>query len=152
MKEYIYYFYPEYNLTYSSNHLSQQQHKTHTNNSILHNINLNNLTLNNTIPYEQENDFVFLLNFFSFTLLIFCFAALYVITIKCFTKQPNTNTLTSNVILLDKEEEEICSICLIFFKNGDQISRLNCGHLFHTNCVNKWISNKKNCPLCRINI
>ena len=152
MKEYIYYFYPEYNLTYSSNHLSQQQHKTHTNNSILHNINLNNLTLNNTIPYEQENDIVFLLNFFSFTLLIFCFAALYVITIKCFTKQPNTNTLTSNVILLDKEEEEICSICLIFFKNGDQISCLNCGHLFHTNCVNKWISNKKNCPLCRINI
>ena len=155
MKEYIYYFYPTYNLTYSNNNLNQEQHKTHTNNLILHNINLQNLTINNTLPYEQENDFVFLLNFFSFTVLIFCCALLYVITIKCFTKQPNTNNtnnLTSNVILLDKEQEEMCSICLIFFKNEDQVSRLNCGHLFHTDCVNEWISNKKNCPLCRINI
>jgi len=43
----------------------------------------------------------------------------------------------------------ICSICLI--EDNDFI-KLKCGHNFHINCINKWLKEKFNCPLCRINI
>ena len=41
-----------------------------------------------------------------------------------------------------------CSICLepIFF-NG--ITLVNCKHSFHKKCINKWLSLKDSCPLCR---
>ena len=152
MKEYIYYFYP-YNLSYSDSSINLNK-EVQSDNLISHST---NFTLNNTIPYKKEDDFIFLnlVFWFIFFIIIFCFRLLYITCIKCFNKQNNdnnNNTLISNVILLNKEEEQICSICLLLFQHDDEISRLNCGHMFHTNCLNEWISNKKNCPLCRINI
>lgn len=159
MREYIYYFYPSYNISYTETY--EEKDQLIDNNMDIHTINSNtislyNNSLNNTdTKINLDNEFIFLINFFFYILLIFCGIILYTTIIKCFKKQPtnnNTNTLTSNIILLDKEENETCSICLILFQNDDEITRLNCGHLFHTHCVNQWISNKNNCPLCRINI
>ena len=31
----------------------------------------------------------------------------------------------------------------------NKILKLNCGHQFHVNCIDKWINEKFNCPLCR---
>jgi hypothetical protein len=51
--------------------------------------------------------------------------------------------------------EMACAICLKevtrtplrkrFFK------KLSCGHHFHADCVNKWLSNNFSCPICRFN-
>lgn len=51
------------------------------------------------------------------------------------------------------ENECECSICLE--KNEISKSKISCGHIFHTNCIDKWIykkliSKKKiSCPICR---
>uniref|UniRef100_A0A914QA41 RING-type domain-containing protein n=1 Tax=Panagrolaimus davidi TaxID=227884 RepID=A0A914QA41_9BILA len=42
-----------------------------------------------------------------------------------------------------------CSICLLplHFSNIYAINK--CGHTFHQNCINQWITGTKTCPLCR---
>lgn len=40
-----------------------------------------------------------------------------------------------------------CSICLEAMKDG-YIS-LSCGHIFHQECVTRWLSRHNICPLCR---
>ncbi|KAG8658190.1 NEP1-interacting protein 2 isoform X2 [Manihot esculenta] len=44
-----------------------------------------------------------------------------------------------------------CSICLQDLKDGDWIRELpNCGHLFHMDCIDKWLCRNGSCPMCRI--
>ena len=46
--------------------------------------------------------------------------------------------------------ETECSICLIKLDNKKRIiSQLNCDHLFHKTCINKWFKQKYTCPNCR---
>lgn len=49
---------------------------------------------------------------------------------------------------------ETCSICLMDFKGEDLVNRLpNCGHLFHVECIEKWMDRCKfTCPICRANL
>ena len=51
-----------------------------------------------------------------------------------------------------KEEIKRCTICLEDFKINDLVIYLPCFHFFHKKCITKWILNKTNCPLCKINI
>jgi hypothetical protein len=43
---------------------------------------------------------------------------------------------------------ESCAVCLAEFDNGDVMRRLPCKHLFHMNCIDKWLQKNKRCPLC----
>lgn len=43
------------------------------------------------------------------------------------------------------DEPDICSICL---NHGDSGKVLLCSHFFHTECIDKWLKEKKSCPLC----
>lgn len=44
-----------------------------------------------------------------------------------------------------------CAVCLNEFENSDEIRQLtNCCHIFHKNCLDKWLEHdQKTCPLCR---
>ncbi|KAK1374842.1 E3 ubiquitin-protein ligase RHA1B [Heracleum sosnowskyi] len=44
-----------------------------------------------------------------------------------------------------------CAVCLYEFDCNDEIRRLtNCRHVFHRNCVDRWMDHdQKTCPLCR---
>ena len=48
--------------------------------------------------------------------------------------------------------EEICSICLDTYKKNDIMNILKCGHKYHNTCIDDWIKNNNNCPLCRLSI
>ena len=54
----------------------------------------------------------------------------------------------------DPEECKDCVIC--YDKYNKNMSELKCKHVFHTECIYKWLDsdnkNKKTCPLCRDNI
>jgi FtsZ-binding cell division protein ZapB len=48
-------------------------------------------------------------------------------------------------------EVPTCAICLQDLSNN--LTAINCGHIFHNDCILQCLSNKtKNCPLCRIKI
>lgn len=47
-----------------------------------------------------------------------------------------------------KNIESKCVVCQYEFKNGDNITKLTCGHVFHTDCVDTWLSKNKVCPMC----
>lgn len=48
-------------------------------------------------------------------------------------------------------EKCTCSICLESYNEQD-IYILHCEHSFHRDCLNEWIKQKPNCPLCRLRI
>ena len=72
------------------------------------------------------------------------------------TKNNNKNykkndNLIKDHIILDKEfENNECIICLEPMVINDKVKILECGHMYHYDCINKWIEKKKeiNCPLC----
>ena len=59
---------------------------------------------------------------------------------------------TNNIIKdEDSNKNKVCCICLDNFENPTSIKVLECKHIFHRNCINLWLKNKTNCPICRKN-
>ena len=50
----------------------------------------------------------------------------------------------------EEEEEDECVICLGLWEVGDFGRKLRfCGHGFHVECIDMWLSSHSSCPLCR---
>ncbi|GAB2291502.1 hypothetical protein Dimus_025757 [Dionaea muscipula] len=48
------------------------------------------------------------------------------------------------------KSRELCAICLEFVLEGEWCGFLpDCKHLFHSNCVEKWLLKVPSCPVCR---
>ncbi|KAL8048149.1 hypothetical protein ABFX02_07G044900 [Erythranthe guttata] len=46
-----------------------------------------------------------------------------------------------------------CAVCLNEFQEDEKLRIIpNCGHLFHIDCIDVWLQNNANCPLCRTSI
>lgn len=45
--------------------------------------------------------------------------------------------------------EHRCSICLGRVKEGQNVSRIACMHVFHSQCLHKWSKKKTLCPICK---
>ncbi len=46
--------------------------------------------------------------------------------------------------------QNTCHICLDGFDYGDHVTELEpCEHTYHMECINKWLSQKRTCPICR---
>jgi Ring finger domain len=50
--------------------------------------------------------------------------------------------------LASQDEEPHCSICLGEYEDGEKLTKLPCGHLFHDECIGSWCKNHTRCPLC----
>ena len=42
-----------------------------------------------------------------------------------------------------------CPICLDDLPSNGENKKLICGHVFHKNCINRWLDVSSICPLCR---
>ena len=51
-----------------------------------------------------------------------------------------------------KIKEKKCSICLFKYKKPDIIKEFPCNHVFHKNCILKWLEKSNICPLCKYDI
>jgi len=76
-------------------------------------------------------------------------------------EQPNSELQRNPEIKLDlvpkkyKEQKlgpDECAICQVKFRNGNKVSSLSCGHIFHESCIQEWGKYKQECPLCRAKI
>ncbi|XP_022746374.1 RING-H2 finger protein ATL33-like [Durio zibethinus] len=46
-----------------------------------------------------------------------------------------------------------CSICLLVLADGEEIRQLSgCKHSFHATCIDSWLNNQNNCPICRASV
>ena len=45
-----------------------------------------------------------------------------------------------------------CSICLEEFKLNEIVITLPCSHTYHKKCMEPWLKDNNNCPLCRVSI
>ena len=52
----------------------------------------------------------------------------------------------------NKLEFPECSICLTEVNEGQDTILLPCGHMFHDECVTKWLKIHNTCPLCRFEL
>lgn len=51
---------------------------------------------------------------------------------------------------LPEQETERCTVCLTDFENADEVRALNCSHVFHIECIDRWLVYNKKCPVCRV--
>ncbi|XP_030462829.1 RING-H2 finger protein ATL40-like [Syzygium oleosum] len=43
-----------------------------------------------------------------------------------------------------------CAVCLSMLEDGETARELpNCKHIFHVECIDKWLSSQSTCPVCR---
>ena len=49
-------------------------------------------------------------------------------------------------------KEDKCAICLQKYKGADIIKEFPCKHIFHKNCIFKWLKKSNVCPLCKYDI
>lgn len=47
-----------------------------------------------------------------------------------------------------QQKEDDCSVCLMQM-SGSNSRRLECGHTFHTSCLQRWKLRSSTCPVCR---
>jgi len=47
------------------------------------------------------------------------------------------------------EENNQCIICMENFDENELVKQLPCGHIFHGDCIDHWLSEQKNCPFCK---
>mmetsp|Transcript_33479 Transcript_33479/g.86527 ORF Transcript_33479/g.86527 Transcript_33479/m.86527 type:complete len:501 (-) Transcript_33479:95-1597(-) len=45
-----------------------------------------------------------------------------------------------------------CSVCLEGFVQGEQLRIMPCFHTFHKDCIDRWLGNSQECPVCKYNI
>ncbi|KAI8767464.1 E3 ubiquitin-protein ligase arkadia-B isoform X2 [Biomphalaria glabrata] len=67
-------------------------------------------------------------------------------------KYKKVETSNSGDAGADSNHQEKCTICLSEFETGEDVRRLPCMHLFHSECVDQWLATNKNCPICRVDI
>jgi len=51
--------------------------------------------------------------------------------------------------ILNKFNNDDCSICINSFHKKDEIRVLPCSHFFHKECIDDWIQKENSCPICR---
>jgi len=49
-----------------------------------------------------------------------------------------------------RDGSEKCPICMVELEDGDLVKILpSCSHVYHGNCVDKWLKVNNSCPLCK---
>jgi hypothetical protein len=52
----------------------------------------------------------------------------------------------------EAHQDENCVICYENFNVGEKFKLLQCGHKFHSECIDDWLSTKNSCPLCNLKV
>lgn len=50
---------------------------------------------------------------------------------------------------MKENDRHDCSICYENYNEGEFLKRLKCSHLYHSDCVDEWLTMKNECPICK---
>ncbi|CAN7078574.1 hypothetical protein Bca4012_077737 [Brassica carinata] len=76
------------------------------------------------------------------------------IPILKFKKRRDGDSRNDHVFTEGEENtSQECSVCLNEFQEEEKLRIIpNCSHLFHIDCIDIWLQNNANCPLCRTGV
>ena len=60
--------------------------------------------------------------------------------------------LNKNSKLKLNSNKSFCSICQDNIISFSICREMTCGHIFHQECIDKWLEKNKKCPICRFEI
>ena len=65
----------------------------------------------------------------------------------------NIPSIIDKIDISDKIDDNICVICIdnIDITDSDT-TQIDCNHIFHKDCIDKWLNINKKCPVCIRNI
>lgn len=49
-------------------------------------------------------------------------------------------------------DTHMCAVCIESYKEGDVVTVLTCNHIFHKDCIEPWLLDKRTCPMCKCDI
>ncbi|KAJ3692168.1 hypothetical protein LUZ60_012518 [Juncus effusus] len=114
------------------------------------------------LSYGEDNkiDITALLIFIGFCILIFTIAKIIVEIFQwLYGGQILVNGLDSRSLdalpvityqKTDPEKNNECSICISALEDGESVREMPvCKHLFHKDCIDRWLQNHVTCPICR---
>lgn len=63
-------------------------------------------------------------------------------------------TIASNTIIKTFAEwmgavDSTCAICMDEYDEESKITKMHCGHSYHTECINEWLTKSAVCPYCK---
>jgi len=47
------------------------------------------------------------------------------------------------------KNQTCCSICMVEFEVREKLRLLPCSHYYHKECIDKWLSENRTCPICK---
>lgn len=54
--------------------------------------------------------------------------------------------------IFSKRKNEECVICCMVYSSGERLISLPCAHQYHSECIKRWLSLKKQCPVCQTEV
>jgi hypothetical protein len=73
-------------------------------------------------------------------------------TSKYDSSSTNDNKSEGNSKKNDDSGDHQCSVCMEEFESGETIRTLPCFHKFHAPCIDTWLKQKAQCPICRADV
>ena len=67
-------------------------------------------------------------------------------------KKPGVKLGISSKLATADDKDKNCAICNSDIEIDENITLLECDHLFHTICIGEWVMYKSECPCCRSSI
>ncbi|CAM6042936.1 unnamed protein product [Sphagnum compactum] len=59
------------------------------------------------------------------------------------------SSLDMAVARFSQEYDIKCSICQEEYEDGDELGKVDCGHSYHVLCIQQWLVQKNQCPICK---
>ena len=48
-----------------------------------------------------------------------------------------------------ENEKDLCTICYCEFEEDEKLVELRCKHVYHEECITKWVERNAKCPVCK---
>lgn len=64
-------------------------------------------------------------------------------------KKTRYSSLDAVVARYSQECDMKCSICQEEYEEGDELGKIECGHGYHSQCIQQWLVQKNQCPICK---
>lgn len=89
---------------------------------------------------------LFVLSVFLLLLTLLECLRIYIVSLKRVRKLVEFSYNPAICLPLDQPE---CTMCLQNFVDNQHIYRTSCGHIYHKDCLSRWLSGHETCPICR---